>query len=179
MVENHSGAVGSSVNGGTLKNRRRLLGITNIPKKVVLAALLSAILCAPSSQAKRNKKHSCTIIVLNGGTIRPNIDNTALTSKVAGAYAGTAVVKTTRNRFRLQVQSPLGFTTMPSNGSDNVVFASTFLGHGATNFSERPGENSKRLKKGRTRIEAHFLAKKTNGLFEAGHYSGVLTLRCE
>lgn len=178
MTYDHSGADRSSVNGGTLKQNRRFLGLSNLPKKVMLAALLSATLCAPSSEAKR-KKHSCTIIVLNGGTIRPNIDSTTLTSKEAGAYAGTAVVKTTRNRFRLQVQTPLGFTSMPSGGSDNVVFASTFMGHGATNFSERPGENSKRLKKGRTRIEAHFLAKKTTGSFVAGHYSGVLTLRCE
>lgn len=178
MIYNHTGAVSSSVNGGMLKNKR-ILGQPIFPKKVMLAALLSVALCAPSAYAKRKKNHSCTIIVLNGGTIRPNIDSTALTSKQAGAYAGTAIVKTTRNRFRLQVQSPLGFTNMPSGGSDNVVFASTFSGHGATNFSERPGENSKRLKRGHTRIEAHFLAKKTTGSFVAGHYSGVLTLRCE
>lgn len=178
MINEHSGAYSSSVNGGTLKKIKSVLGLSNIPKKVMLAALLSTTLCAPSSEAKR-KKHSCTIIVINGGTIRPNIDSTALTSKEAGAYAGTAVVKTTRNRFRLQIQSPLGFTNMPFGGSDNVIFTSTFMGHGATNFTERPGENSKKLKKGRTQIEAHFLAKKTTGSFVAGHYSGVLTLRCE
>lgn len=179
MINNRTGANGSSVNGGTLKKIRSVLDFSKISKRVMLAALLSAVLCAPSSQAKRKNKHSCTIIVLNGGTLRPNIENTILSSKEAGANAGTAMVKTTRNRFRLQVQAPLGFTSMPPNGNDSVIFASTFMGNGATNFSERPGENSKRLKKGRTRINAHFLAKKTNGSFEAGHYSGVLTLRCE
>lgn len=178
MIDNHTGADSSSVNGGTLKEKRSL-GQTTLPKKAMLAALLSAFLCAPLAYAKTKKNHSCTIIIVNGGSIRPNIENNILSSKMAGANAGTAIVKTTRNRFRLQIQTPLGFTSMPPNGSDNVIFASTFSGQGATNFSERPGENSKRLKKGRTRIKAHLLAKKMSGSFEAGHYSGVLTLRCE
>lgn len=178
MIDNHTGANSSSVNGGTLKEKRSL-GQTTLPKKAMLAALLSVILCAPLAHAKRKKNHSCTIIVVNGGSIRPNIENNVLSSKEAGAYAGTAIVKTTRNRFRVQIQTPLGFTSMPPNGTDSVIFASTFSGQGATNFSERPGENSKRLKRGQTRINAHFLAKKTTGAFEAGHYSGVLTLRCE
>lgn len=149
------------------------------PKKAALVVMLSIAICAPSSVALSKKKHSCQILVINGGTIRPNVDSTTLTSKEPGAYAGTAIVTTTRKRFKLRVETPLGFNNMPSGGADNVIFKSTFMGHGATNFSERPGGNSKRLKRGQTNVETHFLARKTTGSFTAGNYSATLTLRCE
>ncbi len=124
--------------------------------------------------------HSCTIEKVSDGNIQPNIANNELTSKSFGGFGGQLKVTATRGRYRLVVDDPLGFSQSPPNGGDAMTMETSFLGNGATNFAERPGNARIRIRRGVTFIETHFVAKKLNQkTFPAGNYQATLTLRCE
>lgn len=147
-------------------------------KAVVFGAgILTVSTIVSSAQAA---KHSCTIEKVSDGNIVPNIANRKLTSKRFGGYSGRLKITTTRGRYKLRVNDPLGFTNSPANGADAVQFKTSFMGNGATNFAERPGYQRIKLKEGVTFVETHFVAKKLNRkTFPAGNYTATLTLTCK
>lgn len=122
----------------------------------------------------------CQIVIVNPGILRPNIENYVLSSKEMGARAGTVQVSATNSSYSLSIDTPLGFTAMPTGGAKGVVMATSFSGSGATNFTETPGNNAIRLKPGTTLVEAHVSAKRSmKNPFPSGQYSTEITMRCE
>lgn len=128
----------------------------------------------------QNTKHFCLIERISDGSIQPNIQNTEITSRQFGGYSGRLKVTATRSSYRLVVDDPLGFEYSPANAGNAAEYKTFFLGNGATNFAERPGNEPVKIKKGETFIETHFVATKlNNNTFPAGNYNAKLTLRCE
>ena len=137
---------------------------------------------------------TCSISLINPGTLASNVGNTILGSKETGGVAGSAVVTSRKHtrasgtrgpRFRVSFEPPSSFTSAPATGNDNVVFSTrmsgTAVGRGTT-FGERNGTNSRQLRRGgtdNTRITAHLIATKSTGTFAAGTYQAEGVLRCE
>ena len=134
---------------------------------------------ARSNNSSKNNKHACVIVVTEGGKFGTSVDNSVLSSKLSRGLPGQAQVTTTNSSFELSIDPPLGFTSSPGATTDYEMVAS-MSGIGATNFSERPGTSSVRVKKGITEVQAHLQAKTNSGdPFAAGSYSSEITLRCE
>lgn len=129
-------------------------------------------------QHQRGKNY-CQIVLGNEGVLREVPGLFELSSKSGGGRPGTAQVMTSNSSYRLSVDAPLGFHTAPKGGNDGVVMTATFNGHGASNFSETPGNIQHKLKRGTTSIEAHLVAHRNGEPFPAGNYAAVITLRCE
>lgn len=128
----------------------------------------------------RRPKHSYCQIILGGeGVLREVPGLFELSSKSAGGRPGSAQVMTSNSSFRVNIDTPLGFHSAPRGGNSGVVMTASYTAHGASNFSETPGNIQHKLKKGITNIEAHLVAHRNGDPFPAGNYSAVLTLRCE
>lgn len=123
-------------------------------------------------------KHYCMVVVGNPGTMAPAIGNVALSSKVAGGYAGTAEITATNSSYRASLIPPVAFVSSP-NLPAPVTFDAEFTGTGATNFYNVPGMTEVKIKRGMTSIKADLTATMQGGSFAAGHYQAELTLRCE
>ncbi|MEZ5813041.1 MAG: hypothetical protein R3D45_16665 [Rhizobiaceae bacterium] len=123
-------------------------------------------------------RHYCMVVVGNPGTMAPSIGNAALSSKVAGGYAGTAEITATNSSYRASVIAPAAFVASPSLPGA-VTFDTAFSGSGATNFYDVPGATEVKIKRGVTSISADLTATMQNGSFAAGQYMAELTLRCE
>ncbi len=127
-----------------------------------------------------NNSETCQIVIINPGSIRPNIENNLLSSKELGGRAGALQVTATSNSYALSIDAPLGFTAMPTGGARDVSMSTSFSGTGATNFSETPGQNPVSLRSGATLVEAHLMAKRPlSNPFPSGQYSAEITVRCE
>ncbi len=135
-------------------------------------------------------EESCTIIVNQAGTMAASSDARTLSSKLTGGIAGLATVtsrKRSQNpgaRYRLTLDAPSAFTSMPVGGDAGVTFATRFSGISISrgrNFTERDGNSSVRLRRrgtSVTQITAHLIANRPDS-FPGGSYSAVATLRCE
>lgn len=124
-------------------------------------------------------QHYCAIIVSQNGILRPNIENTELSSRQMGGAPGVASVVATRSSYDISIDQTIGFTNAPAGGGDNTAFSATYSGYGAANFIETPGDVPVGIKKGTTTVETHFIATRTADAFPAGNYAGELVLRCE
>lgn len=129
--------------------------------------------------AARGGNNYCEIIVTRNGTIAPNVGASVLSSSGAGGLSGTAQITTTNASFSLVAETPAGFALGPVGGSQDVVFAASVSGSGATTFLQQPGNVPVRLKRGTTQVDAGLTASRLAGAFPAGHYRADLVLRCE
>lgn len=121
----------------------------------------------------------CEIVVTRNGTIAPNVGATVLSSDGVGGLSGAAQVTATNSSFSLVAEAPSGFAIGPAGASQDVIFAATVSGSGATSFLQEPGNVPIRLKRGTTQVEAGLRASRLAGAFPAGHYRADLVLRCE
>lgn len=135
---------------------------------------------AVNNSANSDSSQYCQIVVLNSGTLGASIEGNVLSSKLLNGRSGTAEITTTNSSYRLSVDTPFGFTSAPFGADSDTTMTTTFLGSGATNFSETPGNIEVQVERGSTLIETHLIAKRVNGTsFPPGHYSAELTVRCE
>ena len=126
-----------------------------------------------------NSKHFCAIMVTQNGRLRPNIENTELSSRQAGGIAGVATVTSTNSSYQMSIDQTIGFTSAPADGNTNTTFSATYSGSGAANFMETPGNIPVKAQKGTTTVETNFIATRSPDAFPAGNYNGELILRCE
>lgn len=124
-------------------------------------------------------RNYCQVVLVEGGVLAQSGDQKELSSEQAGGVAGRAQITTTRGRYRVSIDAPTGFSSMPPDGDTNVDFSSAYSLTGATTATRRNGARSTRLGRGRTDLAAHFSARRVVGSFPAGSYSSVLTVRCE
>ena len=127
--------------------------------------------------------NSCTVLLIQNGTMAANAAFNQLSSRIAGGTSGIADVVSQR-AYDVTVGAYNYFPTSPSTGSDNTTFTPTFAGtsisRGLT-FAERPGNQAVRLRGGNstTRITVNLVVDKLTGTFPAGNYSATTIVRCE
>ena len=121
----------------------------------------------------------CSISISEDGQLFTSPDSSQLSSQGFGGRPGRAQIATNRRKFRISIDPPFGFTVAPNGGNNGVIFTTYMSGSGATNFTNRPGGNSRRLKRGVTTITADLVADRSGQPFPAGQYRAELVLRCE
>ncbi len=149
---------------------------------VRIAVTLVTLACALSvgvASAFAQSKQSCTIIINERGTMRPNPGASVLSSSTPGAKPGEAVVIATNSSYSVSVDAPLGFSIQPSGGSNNTRFEASMSAHGATNFFSVPSGVEQRIKRGQTDVTVNIKATRQGGSFPAGQYAATVVLRCE
>jgi len=142
----------------------------------VVEDVLDEAFTAAAAPANR---HYCAIMLVQEGQIRPNAENTELTSRAYGGQPGEADIITTNGSYALSIDPVLGFASAPNGAAVGTTFLSTFSGSGATGFSETPGTIPVRVKNGTTRVLVNFHASNSENGFPAGAYQADVTLRCE
>ncbi len=165
------------------------------PVKVTLAFLLAgAVLGQATEQAFAASTgvnfgvniyvdNSCTVQLVQNGTMGVNPAKTQMSSKIAGGTAGIADVYSLRN-YDVTVDAVNYFLLAPTTGSDATTFTPTFSGtsinRGRT-FAERPGNQAMRLRTGYsiTRINVNLVVNKLTGTFPSGDYVAGTIVRCE
>lgn len=125
------------------------------------------------------KAHYCQIMVTQPGALSPSFAGNKLSSKLPGGHAGFANVTASRSSYKIVVDAPMVFTSMPNNGGDGVRFRATYSATGSTNFGRTRDGVARKIKRGHTRIKTHLVAKRQGSSFPHGHYSAQITLRCE
>lgn len=125
------------------------------------------------------KAHYCQIMVTQPGALSPSFTGNKLSSKLPGGHPGFANVTATRSSYKVVVDAPMAFTTMPGNGGDGVRFRASYSATGDTNFGRTRDGVARKIKRGHTRIKTHLVAKRQGSSFPHGQYSAQITLRCE
>jgi len=132
------------------------------------------------NDASSNSNHLCSINVLEAGNLGISPRSNQLSSKLYGGRAGRVQVEATNSSYSLSISPALGFKTFPSGGADNVAFTASYSANGATNFSQRPGTQSARMKRGVSIVETHLTADRlSDGGFPPGNYNAEIIIRCE
>lgn len=145
----------------------------------------------------------CLILLVDSGTIAPNVGRTVMSSREAAGKIGRAQIRTSRvtsgSRFVVSVDAPAGFTTAPANLSSPVNFQVAYsAGWGVYNFSDPHGNpNTTPINSGnfselaqsvRLRFPRHATrldmdlqldANIASGTFPTGDYAAEVTVRCE
>ena len=124
-------------------------------------------------------RHYCQIVLTGNGVMAPSPDFLELSSMQAGGVAGVAEITTTNGSFDASIDTPTGFSTMPTGGDTGVSFSSNYSMTGVTTVPQTPGGTVTKLKRGLTNLSANFIATRVGSVFPAGSYSSVLVLRCE
>lgn len=124
-------------------------------------------------------RHFCLIALQNPGVLGVNPDATEIGSRSFGGNPGTVVVSASNSGFEIVVDEPLGFSRAPKDAHGGLVMKTSYLGNGASSFSEKPGGIPQKIKKGDTTIDVHLSATRNGMPFPAGDYSAEITIRCE
>ena len=142
----------------------------------LINAAAASVVPAPPPPLQDN---FCFIFVNEDGTLQASPDRFELTSKSYGARSGQVYIWSFSSRYRLSLDQPLGFTIAPPGGTTNVSFAASYSGTGATNFTDRPGSQFTRMRRGITRVDVDLTATRLNDPFPGGDYESYVTVRCE
>ena len=145
--------------------------------KPILVAL--ALLPCLHTSALAQSRQSCTLIVLEDGTLAPNASNQVLSSKNHRGRSAEVQVSATNARYSVFIDKPLGFVIAPQGGNDNMQLSVTYSGRGQTEFVEKPSDIPTRIKRGDTFLDIDMTAERFNGSFPGGDYRAGVTVRCE
>lgn len=121
----------------------------------------------------------CQILLVQDGALAQNSDLTQLASNQPAGRPGLVEITATRASYQVWLDSPTGFTTMPTGGDTGVTFSSSYSLTGATSASNVTGGTATRLKIGQTNLAADLVANRSGDTFPAGNYSSEVTVRCE
>ena len=78
--------------------------------------------------------------------------------------------------YSVSAPAPAAFTSAPSGGGTNVNFATAYrLDSGASTA----GSTTQKLTNGTHTVQVDLTATKSSGIFPAGSYQGMVTVRCE
>lgn len=122
---------------------------------------------------------TCAVTIGLPGVLDVNAGSTVLSSQQGIGSAATVAILATGDIFSVSTDAPSAFTVAPTGGSDNVTFATTYSGTGGTTIAETNGTTSTSLNTGLTNVSVNMSATKTSGAFNAGNYTGLVTVRCE
>ncbi len=177
-----------TVQGGSPDKIRK--SITGLLARITAACVFAAIPFSPGASAQTVNfngnipaPNACIIIVLSDGTLAPNPTGTQLSSKNPGGVGGIARVISFTN-YRIWLDAPAFFLSSPPGfDGSGVAFSTLFSGTSifrGRNFTDRPGTNPRRLRRGFsiTEITADLIADNT-GPYSTGNYTSYATLRCE
>ena len=119
----------------------------------------------------------CTVALGTPGTMAPGNGNTELDS--ANGTSGTAVVTATGGNFELSAIAPGDFTVAPPEYTQSTTFTATYAASGATTLPAGPGGTARPISPGITTATVDLKAVTASGVFSAGAYTAVVTVRCE
>ncbi|PBC02210.1 hypothetical protein [Mesorhizobium sp. WSM3860] len=148
--------------------------------------LAAAALAAFALPAQAAVIGTCTIMIASSGTMTANPAINTFGSKQAGGSSATATVTASSllctllnllDCFSVSAPAPIAFTTAPSGGDTNVTFTSVFRLDGSA--LDIPGSSPQRVTNGTHSVQIDLTATKSPGIFPAGSYQGIVTLRCE
>jgi hypothetical protein len=144
-----------------------------------LAAALAGLLAAAPAHA------ACTIVIDASGLMVSNPTIDRLSSTGAGGSSARATVTTSSvlcsilgllNCYQVSVVAPTGFQAAPAGGGTGVTFTSSYqVGGGSLLLGLIPTT----LLNGTYTVTTDLTASRSSGVFPAGDYEAVSTLRCE
>ncbi|WP_192183387.1 hypothetical protein [Mesorhizobium amorphae] len=149
----------------------------------LLAFAALAGFCLPAQSAIIG---TCTIMIGASGTMTPNPAINIFGSKQAGGSSAGATITASSllctilnllDCFSVSAPPPIAFTSAPSGGDTNTTFATVFRLDGSG--TDIPGSSPQRVTNGTHTIQVDLTATKSSGIFPAGNYQGMVTVRCE
>lgn len=150
------------------------------------AALASVPVLAADVNFSANVSNSCTLMVLQHGTMRANASNRIISSRFAGETPGLVrVINSGFARVTAPGYENIAWNAPPSDTTwtQKIAYVSgTAVGPGGTNAPQRTGDSGFNLSHsgGITDVTVHLEARKNGGnRFEAATYSGTVTVLCE
>ena len=146
------------------------------PVAVPLALLASAAAQTADVPFNGVVTPSCTVLAGTPGTLVVNGGGDLLSS-TAGT-PGTAVVTATGIGYEVGVDQPLGFDLAPAGGDSDVAFSAVYSATGATVSANINAGTPISLLLGSTTLTIDADAQKTSGIFPAGAYRLLTTVRC-
>jgi hypothetical protein len=115
---------------------------------------------------------TCVVTAGSPGRIAPNADYTTISSDTAvGGYSSQVTALATGNVFSISTDAPAGITADLKSSSYSLS--------GATTKATTDGTSPSPLASGLTNVAVDMSATRSNGIFTAGAYAGVVTVRCE
>jgi hypothetical protein len=152
----------------------------NYAKIAVVAGLLVAPMQAQAATGNvifnADVNNTCSITVVDAGTLTANVGQTQLSSENAGGSAGTATIVATSAAYAVSVNAPLAFSTFPVGGAA-TTFAAKYSTTGASTYTNATTSNP--LATGTTNVSVNLAANKATGSFPTGLYAATVVLRCE
>lgn len=149
------------------------------------AAGMFAALIAGSPPARAAIIGTCTITVLNPGTLATNPAIDMLGSNQPGGNAAQVRVEPDSlvcsllnllDCYRFSAPPPTAFLAEPAGGGDGVTYASTYSVDGGAAVA---GATTTRLINGAYTVDVNLTASRGAGVFPAGAYQAQVTVRCE
>lgn len=128
---------------------------------------------------------TCTITVVNTGTMTMNGALNVLGSGEAGGNAAIVTVEPDSlvcsilnllDCYGLSAPPPAAFLSAPAGGGDSVTYASTYAVDGGAPVN---GVTTTRLINGNYTVAVDLTASRAAGAFPAGAYQAQVTVRCE
>lgn len=152
-----------------------------------LAGLVSCMTlqAALGPQAQAAIIGTCTITVVNAGTMTTNGALNVLASNQAGGNAAVVTVEPDSlvcsilnllDCYGLSAPPPAAFLSAPAGGGDSVTYASSYAVDGGAQVS---GAVVTRLVNGTYTVAVDLTASRAAGTFPAGSYQAQVLVRCE
>ncbi len=148
-------------------------------------ALLIAATLASSQPASAAIIGTCTIMIGASGTMTASPAITTLGSRLPGGQSAGATINASSlicsllnllDCYSVSAPAPAAFTSSPNGGNTSVTFATTYRLDGG---GDTPGSTPQKLTNGNHTVQVDLTATKSTGIFPAGSYQGVVTVRCE
>ena len=147
--------------------------------------LLISCMTALGGQAQAAIIGTCTITVVNAGTMTTNSALNVLASNQAGGNAAVVTVEPDSlvcsilnllDCYGLSAPPPAAFLSAPVGGGDGVTYASIYAVDGGAPVN---GVAVTRLINGTYTVAVDLAANRGSGTFPAGSYQAQVTVRCE
>ncbi|MEO1702261.1 MAG: hypothetical protein AAFR71_09445 [Pseudomonadota bacterium] len=149
------------------------------PRPIKYILFVLALTPCLHGQASAQSRQSCTLMVLEDGTLAPNASNQVLSSRNQLGRSAEVQVSATNSRYSVFINRPFGFVIAPQGGNDDMELEVTYSGRGQTEFLEKPSGESTRIKRGDTFLTIDMTARRLSGSFPGGNYRAGVTVRCE
>jgi hypothetical protein len=147
-------------------------------KKLFAIAIVSTMVAPISSFAATGTASfagtitsTCAITAGSPGRISPNADYSNLASTNPGGFSSQVTALATGNTFSLSTDAPAGISADLKSSSYSLS--------GATTKGTTDGTTPSPLASGLTNVSVDMSATRSNSIFTAGAYTGVVTVRCE
>lgn len=114
---------------------------------------------------------TCILTAGATGVITPNADYSSLSSTNSGGSASVVTALSTGITFKVSTDAPTGVA--------GDTLTSSYSLSGSTTSGSVSGATPTPLNAGSTAVAVNMSAVKTSGYFNAGAYTGLVTVRCE